>query len=449
MKTFFFAVLCSWGLLACGEEAPPTAPALPTLEPPVEVEPEPAPVPVPSLPDVDDDPLAGLDDPSTFPDAAVGVGPVGVSATTAAAAAPAGGCVALADGATRVWPVAGPTAIVAHGDAYVVAGIAPANPRGEELWVVRLGPDEAPRPVLRHAINPTVVGRHAGPALAAIDDRSVAVSWFDGAGAVHLGDLVADAPGPFSSIEVGRGADARFAPAVAASPRFRLVAYTDGTQTPMRMRVTQVDARGHVDGRHDVTPEGIGGAAPSFMAGDTPPTLHFIDPHMGTSALVRVTFSVAGAPHQSEIARPLGNVFGPPQVAAGRYGDEVLVGYTAVGSGAATAVGLARYGASGEPPAVAIVPSSGYGLLHVAAATGPGAVVFAATSPKASERSAPREVHVRVAGAELGPALTVAAPDGTAHSVALARGSDGIYALSFAGGDGTYVAFVACDDGGR
>ena len=119
--------------------------------------------------------------------------------------------------------------------------------------------------------------------------------------------------------------------------------------------------------------------------------------------------------------------------------------YTAVGSAATTAVGLARLDESA--PAAALVPGTGYGALHVdVASLDEGRAVFVADAPQAAAPDAPRELHVRVLSSEgvLGEPAVVRAAEGTAERGRIAHAGGGVVAVAFTGVDGVHVAIGRC-----
>ena len=431
------AVLFALGLL-CACEDPLPEPERP--EPPPERR-EPAPTAAA------DDPLEGLDEPAT-PDEVVAP-PAGTIAApgTIAAAAPDRGCVAVTDGAVKVWARPGPATIVASGASFVVAGYAPGESSGEDAYLVQLAPDVAPRPIRRIALDPpATAGRVAAPGLAAAAGGRLVLAVLDGRGRVRATEI--DPNDPLAEIRLktlAEAADSRFAPAVAALARTRLVAWTDGTGTPMRVRLAVLGLDGTVASRHDVTPESMGASAPTFGAGMSP-ALYFLDARAGVSPIVRVPIGADGTPQASAVARPVGTVTAPPRLAVARGDGRVWAAYTAVGNAAATAVGYLPLDGTDTAPA-AIVPGTGYGPLHVSAASAPGAAIFAADAPKDTPPTSPREVHVRLVDEDgVGPALTLQAPDGTARHASIARGAHGIAGVAFTAGDGVYVAWIRCDD---
>ncbi len=379
------------------------------------------------------DPLAGLDQ---LPTAA------GTSGTPGTP--PARGC--AAQGApSRVWSAAGPTAIVADGDTFVVAGYAPHTPPpGQDLFVVRIAPGAPPIPLLRSEVKPAPASPSAAPGLASTDPGHVTVAFVDGAGALHAGSVDTHDPSAGVFVRLAGGADGRFAPAVTATGAVRLVAYTDGTATPMRVRLVRLSGDRVVE-NDDVTPTAMGGAAPVFASGASPPELIFVDPRNGISPIVRVPIGADGTPGTGATLRPVGGVYEPPELAAARFGPLLTVGYTVVGNLAMTVVGLVRANGDAIVPNDQLVPATGYGVLHVGAVAAPSAAIFAADAPRDAKPTAPREVHVRlVDGDGLGPVLVLRGTDGTAHDPAVARRDDGIVGVAWASTDGEWVTFLRC-----
>ena len=401
--------------------------------------------------DPDPDPLAGLDDPVTSDEVVppIPTGPA-TSPATLEAAVPRRGCVSLTELPVKVWAEPGPSTIAAHAGAFVVAGYAPREGGGEDLWLVTLSPSSPPRPLRRLPVEPRAsAGRIAPPALASDGTGHLLVAGIDGRGRVRAADIATN--DPLAEVALGtvaEGADQRFAPAAAALARHRLIAWTDGTGTPMRVRLAMLGLDGTVTARHDVTPQSMGASAPAFAAGVSPPALYFVDARAGVSPIVRVEITADGAPREAAVARPVGTVTTPPRLAVARAGNRTFAGYTAVGNAAATAVGYVPLESDDSSPA-AIVPGTGYGELHVSAAPGPRAVIFAADAPTAAPPESPREVHVRIVDAQgAGPVLALRAPDGSASDAAIARGAGGVLGVSATAGDGVYVFWARCDDGG-
>lgn len=443
-------------LLACGDddatvETPTTVE--PTVEPSAPT-PTATPTPPPDDPPVDPtappadpaDPLAGLDE---LGDEAQ-VLPVGAAVTP-----PTDGCALLASAPQRLWSSPGPASVVAVGDdGFVFTGYAPrAEAEGsEDLWVVAARPLGLPRPLLREPLEiPARFGRRAAPGLGALDTGRVGLAITDGAANARFAVLTL-AGSRTEWIVLGDSADQRFSPAVATRGGRHTVAWTQSrTNEPMRVFYVAFDPTGRELARHDLTQPGMSACAPTFVdAADGP--LVFLDPHAGTSALL--TASLATDPPDVQVLRPVSHVYDPAQLAAARLGTRDFVAYTAVGTAAATAVGLVWSEGVRQPPPLPIVPGEGYGPLHVSATQSTSRAVFVADRPRGREREAPREVIVRLARAEgestrLGEPLVVRGPnDGPASLARIARHADGTYALVFAASDGVYASFLRCDEGG-
>ena len=155
---------------------------------------------------------------------------------------------------------------------------------------------------------------------------------------------------------------------------------------------------------------------------------------------------------EASVLLPLSNVFEPVVLAPVKVGERYLVGYTAMGMAAATAVGLVAIQGDQSHGPVPLVPSSGYGFLHVSGAAAASRAVFVADRPKARERDAPREVIAIVvdpteANMQIGAPKVLTTPDETARWARIARHGSGTYAVVMTGGDGVYAHFLRCDEG--
>lgn len=441
--------LC-WGM-ACGDEAPSAGgaesvqtvlPPEPTA-PPAPTPPTPTPLVDPNAPPVDlSDPLAGLDE----LDDDARIAPVGVAVRP-----PPQGCALLDAAPQRLWSTPGPANVVAVGDdGFVFAGYARRG-AAEDLWVVAARPLGLPRPVLREALEiPARFDRRAAPGLGALDAGHVGLAITDGAANTRFATLGLGGSRAEWKL-LGTSSDQRFTPAVGVRGGRHSVAWTEAEAgQPMRVRYVAFDPTGRELARHDLTQPGMGACAPTFVDAPDGP-LVFLDPHAGTSALLRA--DLASDPPEVTVMRPVSHVFDPALLAAGRIGGRDLVAYTAVGTAAATAVGMVWSEGAQQPEPQAVVPSAGYGALHVSAAQAPSSVVLAADRPRSREREAPREIVVRVAWQEgdatrLGEELVVRGPsEGPASLVRIARHEDGTYGLVLTGSDGVYARFLRCDEG--
>lgn len=428
---FVWLVMCC-ALLACDEdEATPT--------------PAPEPGHEGRAPEAEDDPLAGLDDPEAIEDTPE------VSAIPQAQTpvdVPRLSCVAVGD--VRVWPRDGVASVVAMGDRFAFAGYAPSESDGsptEEIFVVTAAPGQPTRPVLREVLErPFRTPRGAPPGVAALDTGHLGLAITD-LGARVLFDVLQLEGDRLGFREVGTGTDQRFAPAVLAAGDTRVVVYTDASdESVTRARAVRVDPTGAVVGRHDLTPLGASGRAPVAALSGSPAVV-FVDAREATSSALLVHFDGLGVPGEASVLRPLANLYDPVELAAGPVGAQWLIGFTAIGSGAATAVGVATAGGDSFAPPRPMVPSEGYGALGVSGASNGSQIVFASDAPKGEERTAPREIRVRIARlGVLGEPLVIQGPDGTARHGSIARRDDGTYAVVFASAGGVHARFLRCDE---
>jgi hypothetical protein len=358
-------------------------------------------------------------------------------------APPKGGCV-LVDAGRRVWPATGPAAIISLGRGFVVAGYAPRDGR-EQLFVVQIDAEGRPKPVTAFDVQPPHPrARLAPPGLSARDDNDVTVALVDGAGTLWARRLRMGPGGGGTAVEVARGVDTRFAPAVTHSEARELIAWTTGS-TPMRTHLATLASTGIVSARHDLTPEAMGAAAPAFVSGSSPPSLLMVDARQGMSPLLNVDLGSDGTPKPAKVVLPLSTVSTPPVIVGASASIGAYVGYTGVGSAATSAVGLVAIEPLVGSPS-ALVPGTGYGLLHVAATTAPRALLFAADAPTAPAKDAPREIHVHVIGKNgPGTALVIKGHGGASHA-SIARDGAGTVGVAFNSSSGVYVARLRCDD---
>ncbi len=388
----------------------------------------------------DDDPLAGLDDPEAL-EAAV---PTTTSALDEDVDVPTRGCAFADEGAVKLWQRPGVARIVAIGDGFAIAGYARKEEGGEELFLLTQVPGQPATPVLRADLeHPLQQARVAAPALAARDGGHVGLAFTDRRGQVRYARVdVTTRRGNF--LEVGSGADQRYAPAIAFRAADDLVAHADGSGDRSRVKLSRVIGGTQLGEGRDLTPD-AGGATCPAVAGDA---LVFVDHREGLSTFYRVELP-DGAP---TVLRATTHLYDPVAIAPVRFGEKWLVGYTAVGSAAASAVGLVVADGDRTPPPTAIVPSAGYGLLHVDAAKLGEHVVFAADAPTERPPESPRRVDVRVAtpDGELGEAVAITGPEtgpagASMASVAVYEGTVGVV---FRGADGVYLRLLRCDPGG-
>ncbi len=336
------------------------------------------------------------------------------------------------------------SAIAAGSQGFVVA--ASAHPDGREAVTVRgVGVDGASRVLTHGALAHPVPPQHrrAGPALASAGGR-LALVLVDGERRVLIAELAEDATdASLTWSVVGEGASHRFAPALTAVGDAWAVAWTS-EQGGMRVHGALV-RRGQAPRARELRAPAGGSAAPAFVAGARAPTLLFVDPRVGLSVLHRVAVSADGFAEPA-VALPVSLVREPPALVAARAGQHDWAAYTTSGSAATASIGLVRLAETDAPPRAPLVPETGYGVLHLAAAALPGdRAVFVGDAPQEPPPTAPRELHVRVLdgdGALSEPAV-VRGPSGAAHRGRIAS-SNGAVAVSFTDGDQVHVALGRC-----
>jgi hypothetical protein len=365
--------------------------------------------------------------------------PVTVGADTPAA--PTAGC---AFGEPR--PVqAGAWSAIARGPRGFALAVSAHEEARESITVRRVSPDGTDRVIAQGALEHPVPIEHrrAGPALAAIDDR-LALVLVDGQRRVLVAELAEDAiDAPLAWTVVGQNASHRFAPAVSAVGDAWAVAWTSERDEAMRVHGAIV-RRGEVSAPRELVAPAGGSAAPAFVMGASAPTLLFVDPRQGLSVIHRVGVRADGFAEPA-IARPVNLVTEPPALAAVRAGEHDFAAYTAIGSAATTAIGLVRLDETTPP--VPVVSGTGYGVLHLAAASLPnGRAVLVADAPREPPPTAPRELHVRVLDARgsLGDAAIVRGPSGAAQRGRVAHHGEGLVAVSFTDGQQVHVAIGRC-----
>jgi hypothetical protein len=430
---FVFFVL----LAACSKEEPPER----SIDPPIEPD---TPPPPPAR--MVETALEGLEDPVS-PDEVVHQAVDVAGQETIAAATPERGCATITEAPVRVWPRGGPTRILAVGDRFVIAGHAPREGGGEDLFLVVASPESQPMPVRTVALDAPMAqsDRTAEPALTAVDDHTLFVAAIDAharivAGHVDLGDVLER----LVLTQIAEGADTRFPPVARAVGSVRAVAWTRRGAS-MTVELTRVEADLRVDERIVVSPPTMGGTAPAFVAGSDPPELVFIDARAGISPLVRVPLNEDGMPGEARVARPIGTAATHPDIAAAFLPDLALVAFAAVGNMATTAIGVVRV--DDDSAAQPLVPGTGYGDLSVDAARGGASVVFVATAPQSESAESPRVVRVRRASSHgLDEPLELTGPDGSANYPSIARRADGTYAVSFTSSGAIHVAWLRCAD---
>ncbi len=359
---------------------------------------------------------------------------------------PAGGC-ARQGAAQRVWPAASFSDAVAVGDdGLAIVGYGRRD-EGEDVFVVTYRPGRPPRPVARERLQHGLTfPRRAAPAVAKVDDGRILVATSDLRGKLRLGEIhLGGQRQPW--VEVAEAADQRYAPAVLSRGVYRGVAYVDSTGDFMRLRYVRLNARGEVLGREDLTPDGMGATAPTWIRGEEA-TLSFVDARDGYSPVLSLPFDTVAAPRgEASVLRPLVSVFDPPMLAVVRWGEgesDWMIGYTATGQSARTAVGIAGTGGGAE----ALVPGAAIGYLNVSVAFRQGGrPVFASDAPTSREANTPRELRIHVLDEERhpGPALVIN-EDGGLQNARMAEWRGELFVI-YSSTDATWVQQLACDDG--
>jgi hypothetical protein len=244
---------------------------------------------------------------------------------------------------------------------------------------------------------------------------------------------------------VGEGASLRFTPALARVGSGWAIAWTSERDDTLRVYGVQVaDGASSASGARELRSLGGGAAAPTFVAGASAPTLLMLEPRAGMSAILRVPVSGAGFGEPS-VARPVSLITEPPSLVAARVGANDWAAYTAIGSAATTAVGLLRLDDTAAP--AALVPGTGYGVLHVATASLlTGLAVFVADAPQGPAPTAPREVVVRALGPEgvMSDPIVLRGSSGAASRGRVASVASGVVAVSFTDTDAVHVALGRC-----
>ncbi|HEX5658327.1 MAG TPA: hypothetical protein VFX59_14090 [Polyangiales bacterium] len=240
--------------------------------------------------------------------------------------------------------------------------------------------------------------------------------------------------------ELARGVDRRFAPALALQGDRTLIAFTTTVDEVMHTKLLGV--RGDkLEPTQDVTPEGHGATAPTFLLGASP-TLIAIDAHGGISPLLELPLDGTGKPRASLVRTPVSQPFEPPQLAAVQWSSgEAEAFFTVIGKLAMTAIGRVPLR---RPETIdALSPSRGYGELSFAVARGPRRTLFAYEVPVASTPKAERKLELALSdGARTDPGPSFEAP---ALAPSLAR-TPGGYLLAYTRADQVHGALLRCAD---
>jgi hypothetical protein len=388
----------------------------------------------------DKDPLADLE-------AADALDQMGKVQPLSKEAPPKGGCVVL-DPGRRVWPAPGPVAISGLSSGFAVAGYARkagAPELREQLFLVSVPAEGLPEPIASFDVKPPMSAeRTAPPGLTARSDNDVVLAYTDGAGVLRARPMRLGRAGHGASIEIAKGVDTRFAPALTAAQDRTLLAYALGS-TPMRTLLVALGSDGRILHQSDLTPAAMGATAPSFVAGATPPSLVMLDARDGASPLLRVDLGADGAAAPAQVVTAVSMVASPPALAAASSASGAYAVYTGIGSAATTAVGLLAIAPiAGSPEA--LVPGTAYARLQVSAAAAPRAALFVVSAPTTAGKDPPLELRVHAVGlAGAGPGAVIRAAAG-ARMPAIARDDRGHVGVAFTTPNGAFVSILRCDD---
>lgn len=333
--------------------------------------------------------------------------------------------------------------VAALGDGFVVAGSARED--AEIVFLVRADASGSTTTIARGSLEHPVPADHrrAVPAVASVDGARVALAIVDGQRRLVVAEADAGATDAELAFAVaGTNASLRFTPALERFAHAWALAWTEERDESMRVRAG-LFSNGALGSARELRSDAGGSAAPTFVRGGPAPALVFLDPRAGVSVAHRAGLGSSGYGDPA-IARPINLVTEPPELTAVRIGARDWIAYTAVGSAATTAVGLSPLEGTDAP--VALVPGTGYGVLHVDAAPLGERAVFVADAPQDSAPGSPRELHVRVVGADGQPGAPaiVRGPDGGASRGRIASARDGLIAVTFTEGDAVYLSIGRC-----
>jgi hypothetical protein len=312
--------------------------------------------------------------------------------------------------------------------------LASASPPALTLWLGRADGTFAPGPS-------RPLEAKLGHAAAACDATHCELSLVDAR--ARLLAATADHQGLSAPRELAQGIDRRFAPAIALDQARVHYAYTRSVDEAMHtLWVTRSGERDSAP--RDLTPDGHGAAAATFMLGTERPTLVFIDAHAGISPLLELTFNRSGQPSESVVRTPVSQPYEPPLLSAVQWPTgQAEVVFSAVGRLAMTAIARVPLRKAAEPTALS--PSRGYGALAFAAALSSHRALFALEVPAASTPNAPRTLVLKLLdGTRTDDVLSLPA-DTRRPSVATA-GARGQYLLSYAREQVVHAVLLACDD---
>jgi hypothetical protein len=273
------------------------------------------------------------------------------------------------------------------------------------------------------------------------NEQRALATWVDERAQLMLADVH---DGKFSTPRsLAEGVDRRFAPALQALGTQTLLAFTRSVGDAMHVQLAHLE--GERLTQEDLTPQGHGATAATFVIGQRPPRLVMIDAHAGVSPLLEVDFDAHGKPAPAVVRTPVSQPYAPPALQAAVVSStRTVVAFTAIGRAAATAIGMVPLHVA--EAASALVPSKGYGELALSAARSGEVTVFASEAFREPTKDAPRIVLASVVGEQgAGQALELGTSAASASSPSLVAGAAaGEFVLAYSAEDGLRVVQLVC-----
>ncbi len=339
-------------------------------------------------------------------------------------------CVAVAEGSVRAGAARG--FLSRRGTYFDLLVVSDSEPR-LELW-------RGAKQGFRQAASLALESPAKQAAFAYAGERAFA-AWIDERARVMLVPIEGGKFGRPRSL--AEGVDRRMPPALAHLNSELLLAFTRSVGESMHVHVARVEnERSTVE---DLTPQGHGAGAPTFIAGAYPPVLVAVDARAGVSPLLEIAFNDQGRAQPAVVRTPVSQPYAPPALAAAQLApSQVVVAYTAIGRAAATAIGLVPLRTS--EAATALVPSNGYGELSLRTAQQAGLAVFAMEAFKESGKDSPRKVLVGLVEASgVGELLELGAEASQASAPSVYPGEgNGEFSVAYTAPDGVRVAELLC-----
>lgn len=373
----------------------------------------------------------------------------------------------------------GPVSLLALGDAFLVAGYAERDDGGEDFWIARVSPDASPLELFRTSVagpttgdaRPRALG--SAPALARIDDTTVAIAVVGRGGEVSAGRATIEATtAHVRLVPVEEGAEALWSPTVVAVGAQLAVAWTQASTIlppgmfflcpvgetglspsapPSRsehhdrqVRLALLDEHDIVRLRRDATPDAAGAWAEGVVAieGASPPELVFDDPQSTLAATVHQVGVREDGFVAPRTLRTLSSLHDAAMLAAAAGPGGPWLAYMAMGADARSSVALVSLANDGVP---SVLVEGNTGRMHVDAVSAGDYAVFATEGPTVRDGE-PREIYVRAVGAGgPGPASRIRGSSASTSSPALAaRASDALLALAYLDAGAARLRWARC-----